>query len=112
LIYPRKEVKAHGTGQAIEGAFEAGHTALVIEDVVTTGSSILTAIKTLEEAGLIVRDIAVLVDREQGGQAVLMDKGYHLHAVLTISQMLDALQDQERISAEMVQAVQAYLRNA
>lgn len=112
LIYPRKEVRAHGTGQAIEGTFEAGHTALVIEDVVTTGGSLLTAIKTMEDAGLVVRDVAVLVDREQGGQAALTDNGYRLHAVLTISQILDTLRDQECISAETHQTVSAYLRNA
>lgn len=110
LIYPRKEVKAHGTGQAIEGVFEAGQTALVIEDVVTTGGSLLAAVKTMEEAGLVVRDVAVLVDREQGGKAMLAHQGYHLHAVLTISQILDTLRDRERISAEMVQTVTAYLR--
>ena len=52
MIYPRKEVKAHGTGLAIEGAFEKGQTALAVEDVITTGGSILTSIKTLEEGGL------------------------------------------------------------
>jgi uridine monophosphate synthetase len=109
LIYPRKEVKAHGTGQTIEGSFEKGHAALVIEDVVTTGGSLLAAVKMMEEAGLVVRDMAVLVDREQGGKEALADMGYHLHAALTIGEILDVLRDQECISAEMYQTVKTFL---
>ena len=105
LIYPRKEVKAHGTGQAIEGAFEKGHTVLVVEDVVTSGGSILKAIKTMEEAGLIVRDVVVLVDREQGGRERLANSGYRLHAILTMGEILDVLRDHERISPKMHQKV-------
>jgi orotate phosphoribosyltransferase len=109
LVYPRKEVKTHGTGQAIEGAFEPGQTALVVEDVVTSGGSILAAIEKLEVAGLVVRDVAVLVDREQGGRAALAEKACQLHTVLTIGQILDTLQDQARISPETYHAVKSYL---
>jgi uridine monophosphate synthetase len=109
LIYSRKEVKAHGTGQAIEGMFEKGQRALVVEDVVTTGGSILTAIQTLEQAGLVVGDIVVLVDREQGARAALSAAGYHLHALLTISQILEGLRDRQRISLETYQTVKTHL---
>jgi len=109
LIYPRKEVKAHGTGQAVEGMFERGQRALVVEDVATTGGSILAAIQTLEGAGLVVGDVVVLVDREQGAGAALSAAGYQLHALLTISQILDGLRDQQRISPETHQSVKTYL---
>ena len=109
LIYPRKEIKAHGTGRAVEGVFERGATALVIEDVVTSGGSLLKAIETLEAAGLIVRDAVVLLEREQGGLATLTSKGYRLHAVLTMSEILDVLQNEGRISAQVHQEVKAYL---
>ncbi|MBN1889375.1 MAG: orotidine-5'-phosphate decarboxylase [Thermoflexales bacterium] len=109
MVYPRKEIKAHGTGQVIEGAFEAGQTVLLIEDLVTSGGSVLTAIEKLEAADLIVRDVIVLIDRQQGGQAALAEKGYQLHAALTIGQILDTLSGQARISPEMYQAVRTYL---
>jgi uridine monophosphate synthetase len=111
LIYPRKEVKAHGTGQAVEGAFEAGHTALVIEDVVTSGRSLIKAIAKLEEAGLVVRDAIALVDREQGGGAALAQRGCRLHAVLTLRQMLDVLHARGCISPETHREVETYLSN-
>lgn len=65
LIYPRKGVKAYGTGKQVEGVWEEGQTAVVIEDLITSGASILTAAGALEEAGLRVRDAVVLIDREQ-----------------------------------------------
>ncbi len=110
LIYPRKEAKDHGTGQAVEGAFQSGQTALAVEDVVTSGGSLLTAIETLEAVGLVVRDVVVLVDREQGGRDRLSEAGYQLHAVLTLGEILDALREEDRIDAETFARVQAYLR--
>jgi uridine monophosphate synthetase len=109
MIYPRKEVKAHGTGQAIEGVCKPGQTAVAIEDVITSGGSIVTAIQTLQDAGLKVQDVVVLVDREQGGGAMLAEKGLHLHAVLTISQILDTLRDEKCISDTMYEEVKRYL---
>jgi len=112
LIYPRKEVKAHGTGRAIEGVFRPGDTALVIEDVLTTGGSLIQAIATLEAAGLVVHDAVVLVDREQGGPAALAEKGYCLHAVLTMTHILDVLRAAGRITPQEHQTVTTYLQAA
>jgi uridine monophosphate synthetase len=99
LIYPRKEVKAHGTSQQIEGEYEAGDQAVVLDDLITTGGSKLAAIEPLEAAGLEVRDVVVLIDREQGGGAELAEAGYRLHAVLRLSEILDLLVGAGRISA-------------
>jgi uridine monophosphate synthetase len=109
LIYPRKEVKAHGTGRAVEGDFEAGQTALVVEDVVTSGDSILQAIESLESAGLSVEDVVVLVDREQGGRESLAERGCRLHAVLTLGEILDVLLEEGRILRETYRDVQRAL---
>jgi len=109
MIYPRKEVKAHGTGQAIEGAFEPGQTAVAIEDVISTGSSIVTAIQTMQDAGLKIEDVVVLVDRNMGGQAVLAEQGVRLHAILTIDQILETLWAKKCISDTIYEAVKRYL---
>jgi uridine monophosphate synthetase len=109
LVYPRKEVKGHGTGQAVEGAFQPGDAAVAIEDVVTSGGSLLTAIETMETAGLEVRDVIVLVDREQGGRARLAEAGYRLHTVLTLSEILDVLKDEALIDGETYAGVRHYL---
>lgn len=92
LVYPRREEKTYGTRRRIEGAFEPGERVVVVDDIVTDGASKLEAIEPLEAAGLVVEDLVVLIDREQGGRERLAAKGYRLHAVLTISACFDALE--------------------
>ncbi len=111
LIYPRREIKEHGTRRAIEGTFEAGETVLLVDDLITRGHSKLEAIAPLEETGLIVRDVLVLIDREQGGAADLSERGYNLHAVLKLGQMLDVLRDENRITLEQHTQVRQYLQS-
>ncbi len=91
LVYPRKEVKDYGTERSVEGAFRPGQTALLIDDLITKGHSKIEAIAPLEAAGLKVKDVLVLVDREQGGVEELDAHGYTVHAVLTLGQILDVL---------------------
>jgi uridine monophosphate synthetase len=111
LIYPRREIKAHGTGQKIEGTFLAGERAVVLDDLITTGGSKLEAIQPLEAAGLIVKDVVVLIDREQGGREELEAAGYRLHAVLRLGEMLERLVEAGRISPERRQQVLATFRD-
>ncbi len=109
LIYPRKELKKHGTGRAIEGVSEKGDTAVVIEDVVSSGGSLFNAIETLEAADLVVRDAVVLVEREQGGLEEVTSRGYRLHYALTLGEIIDVLRNEECISAQQHQAVKAFM---
>jgi uridine monophosphate synthetase len=109
MIYPRREVKEHGTRRAIEGIFRAGEKALLVDDLITRGGSKLEAIKTLQAADLMVEDVLVLIDREQGGGEDLAEQGYRLHAVLKLTQLLGALKARERISAETHAEVLDYL---
>jgi uridine monophosphate synthetase len=101
LIYPRKEVKDHGTRNLIEGNYTPGETVVVLDDLITTGGSKLDAMAPLRDAGLIVKDVVVLVDREQGGREELARHGVTLHAALGVSELLNALVRGGRIS-EMV----------
>jgi uridine monophosphate synthetase len=109
LIYPRKEVKTHGTGRTIEGDFQPGQRAVVIEDLVTSAGSVLAAIQTLEAAGLAVSDVVVLIDRQQGGLQNLAAAGYRLHAALTLSQIVAVLEAANRITSGQAAAVCTYL---
>jgi uridine monophosphate synthetase len=109
LIYPRKEAKAHGTRRAVEGEFQKGELVVVLDDLITTGGSKLEAIAPLEEVGLQVKDVVVLIDREQGGREVLEERGYRLHAVFGLGEMLDVLAQHGRISAAQRDAVKAFL---
>ena len=89
LVYPRREEKGYGTRKRIEGLYRAGERVVVIDDIITDGASKFEAIGPLEEAGLVVRDLVILIDREQGGRELLAAHGYTLHSVLTISQCFD-----------------------
>ncbi|MCB0223664.1 MAG: orotate phosphoribosyltransferase, partial [Anaerolineae bacterium] len=109
LIYPRKEAKAYGTGRTVEGVFAAGDKAVIIEDLVTSGGSVLKAIEQLKAVGITVTDAAVLIDREQGGQANLAEKSCQLHAALQLSDILATLYSAGRISAEQLAEVKQYL---
>jgi len=91
MVMRRKEVKDYGMKKLIEGKFKAGQKCCIIEDVITTGSSIFETIAPLEQAELIAKDVAVLIDREQGGAKNLQDKGYRVHSVLTLSSILETL---------------------
>jgi uridine monophosphate synthetase len=109
LIYPRQEAKGYGTRRLVEGTWNAGETVAVLDDVITTGASKLEAIHPLEESGLVVRDIVVLIDREQGGGAALAAAGYRLHALLRMRQILDALARRGRITQAERERVEGLL---
>ncbi|MCB9079481.1 MAG: orotidine-5'-phosphate decarboxylase [Anaerolineaceae bacterium] len=109
LIYPRKEAKAYGTGQTVEGVFAAGDKAVIIEDLVTSGGSVIKAVEQLKAVGITVTDAAVLIDREQGGRANLAAEGCQLHAALQLSDILATLYAAGRISAEQLAEVKQYL---
>jgi orotate phosphoribosyltransferase len=79
----RKEAKRHGTGRPIEGNLEAGMEVVVVEDVITSGGSAQQAIATVEGQGGRVLGVLAVVDREQGGRAVLEEKGVRVVALTT-----------------------------
>jgi orotate phosphoribosyltransferase len=73
----RKEAKAHGTGQRLEGQWKAGQRALIVEDTTTTGRSLLDAVHATEDAGLVVVATACLVDRGASTARTLEGYGFH-----------------------------------
>jgi len=109
FIYPRKEAKEYGTRVEIEGEFRPGETAVVIDDLATTGESKFEAIQKLTAAGLTVRDVVVLVDRQSGAAQALSAAGLRLHAVFTLSALLDYWQRAGSIPAEQIAAARAFL---
>ncbi len=111
MITPR-EPKSHGLDSTIDGAFVPGETVLAIDDVVTHADSKLEAIRRLEANGLIVHDVAVLVDREQGGPEQLAAAGYTLHAATRLSQLLDYWHAAGGIDDATYAKVRAYLAGA
>lgn len=80
----RKESKEHGTGRDVEGPVGAGDTAIIVEDVVTTGGSALKAIERAEAFGIRVLGVMAIIDRLEGGGEAFERAGYPLRTLLTI----------------------------
>ena len=78
FLIVRKDAKEYGTGERIEGVLEAGERVLVIEDVVTTGGALISAIEALRAADLVVESALCVLDREEGGNEALRALGVHL----------------------------------
>lgn len=110
LLYARREEKGYGTKRRIEGVFQAGEHVVVIDDIVTDGTSKLEAIEPLEAAGLIVEDLVILIDREQGGRERLAARGYRLHAVLAISACFDELERAGLVEPSLLRAAREFLK--
>jgi uridine monophosphate synthetase len=109
MVYPRLDAKSHGTRRAVEGRYEPGETVVVVDDVISSGLSKLEAIKPLEDVGLKVADVVVLVDRQPPGANEIEMAGYRLHAVTTLERITEHLVVAGRLQAEMGDTVRNFL---
>jgi orotate phosphoribosyltransferase/uridine monophosphate synthetase len=110
LIYAR--IRPEGTGKrGIEGRFNAGDTALIIDDLITRGSSIMETAELLEENGLKVKDVIVLIDREHGAAERLRRHSYNLMSILKLDVMLTHYKSRGLISEETYNTSAEYLRS-
>lgn len=100
LIYPRKIAKSYGTGRSIEGVWEVGQTAVLLDDVMQTGESILQAIVSLKAGGIQVHDAVILIDREYSESHSMLGEEYKIHSLFKLSQLLEILEENGRISSK------------
>jgi orotate phosphoribosyltransferase len=84
----RKEAKAHGTGQLIEGPFVKGDRVAIVEDVITTGGSALKAIRAVQVAGGVIAGVLAVVDRDEGGREAIEAAGFSVIALTTADRIL------------------------
>ena len=110
LIYVRKQVKEHGTGKAVEGVTCHDMKLLMIEDVVTSGGSVINALKSIKEEKMIVTDACAIVDRMEGATEALQDEGVKLHSLLTINDITQSLFEQKLITEDILKQVQDRIR--
>ncbi|XP_034113456.1 uridine 5'-monophosphate synthase [Drosophila albomicans] len=109
MLVRRKEAKAYGTKKLIEGIYQAGDTCLIVEDVVTSGSSVLDTVRDLQSEGIVVTDAIVVVDREQGGAGNIAKHGVRMHSLFTLSFLLNTLHEAGRVEKATVDAVAKYI---
>lgn len=109
MIYTRKEAKDYGTKKMVEGSFKKGQTAVVIDDVISDGASKLEAIGPLQNEGIKVKDVFVIVDRGQGGPTVLKKKGFNCHSLATIDEVIAILKKHNKITEEQARKARRFM---
>ena len=105
LIYVRSKPKEHGTTKSIEGKISAGMKVVMVDDVVTTGTSVLNGINQLKEAGLLVSDLYVIINRLEGGDKALSDIGVQTHRLTDILEITDILFQEKLIDKEIFEKI-------
>ena len=98
MVYVRREEKGHGLGKLVEGAVRPRWRALVVDDLATTGGSMLSAVEALRGAGCVVTDAVVLVDRLEGGKTRLAASGVKLRAFADVKDLVKILYDQKKVT--------------
>lgn len=109
LIIKRKEAKQHGTKKMIEGIYSQGQNCLLVEDVITSGASLLETIPEIENEGITVSDIVVVLDRQQGGKQMLEKKGYRVHTLFDISEVCALLREEGLLADDEIQRINDFL---
>jgi len=105
LIYVRNKPKEHGTTKSIEGKISAGMKVVMVDDVVTTGTSVLNGINQLKESGLLVSDLYVIINRLEGADKALSDIGVQTHQLTDILEITDILFQEKLIDKEIFEKI-------
>ena len=105
LIYVRNKPKEHGTTKSIEGKISAGMKVVMVDDVITTGTSVLNGIKQLKESGLAVSDVFVIINRLEGADKAFTDIGVQIHQLTDILEITSTLFQEKLINKEIFEKI-------
>jgi uridine monophosphate synthetase len=109
MIWPRMPVKDHGTGVRVEGAFKAGERVLLLDDLITTGTSKVEAIEILRSEGLVVQDLAVLIERGRQGRVDMETQDVRLLAFFHVKELFALCAQLGAISPAEMSAMEAWV---
>jgi orotate phosphoribosyltransferase len=105
LIYVRNKPKEHGTTKSIEGKISAGMKVVMVDDVMTTGTSVLNGIKQLKDSDLSISDVFVIINRLEGADKVFSDMGIQIHQLTDILEITNILFQEKLISKEIFEKI-------
>ncbi len=105
LIYVRNKPKEHGTGKAIEGKLRKDMRVVLVDDVTTTGISLVNTIKTLREAGAIVTDACVIINRFEGSTDLLNKENVKLHEITNVIEITNLLNKENLVDHQTIELV-------
>lgn len=111
LIYVRSKPKDYGTSKSVEGQIHEGMRVVMIDDVATTGGSIVNAIKSLKEAGIVIEDAYVIVNRMEGADEALKELGVKLHSITNVMQITQTLHEQKLVDDNILEKVRKQIGN-
>lgn len=111
MLMRRKEAKSYGTKKVIEGHYKQGDSCLIIEDVVTSGSSVLETVNDLRKEGLKAEKAIIILDREQGGKQNLSTNNVQMKSLFTMTELINILVKNSKITEQMGKDVKDYLSN-
>ena len=106
LIYVRSKPKDYGTSKSVEGKIQEGMKVVMIDDVATTGGSVINGIKSLKEAKIKVEDAYVIVNRMEGADEALKKEDVTLHSIANVIQITKSLHEQNLVDDDILQKVQ------
>ena len=109
LIYYRQARKEHGVRKKVEGTLERNDRVLIVDDLITTGESVIEAAEVVRDQGGVVNELVVLLDREQGGQQRLRSSRIEPHVLFKISDAMTWLHSVGLISDEIYRMVRQYI---
>ena len=109
MIYVRKRPKSYGTQEMIEGVLEKNAKVVLIDDMATSAFSKLAFIEGIRQAGGIVNDVVIVLDREQGGVEALANERVKLHSLITLKELLQYMKDNNLIDENKYNGILKYL---
>ncbi|MCH2046197.1 MAG: orotidine-5'-phosphate decarboxylase [Saprospiraceae bacterium] len=111
MIVKRKEAKKYGTKKIVEGVFEKGQKCIILDDVISSGISMIETLEALKKEGLQTTDVLAIVNRMQGGVPALESHGYRVHCVYEMDEILSVLLEYNKISKQQAEDTQEFIRN-
>lgn len=105
MMYVRKRGESRGHGKLVEGAVRRGSRVIIVDDLVSSGKSLVYSVGALRKAGYRVADAAVLLDRMEGGRSKLESVGVRLHSFTATNDLLEALRDSGLTNKSTVDAI-------
>jgi uridine monophosphate synthetase len=110
LIYYRQARKEHGVRKKIEGILDRNDRVLIIDDLITTGESVIESAEVVRDQGGVVNELAVLLDREQGGKERLRSSRIEPHVLFKISDAMEWLHTVGLIEDKIFDTVERYIK--
>ncbi len=110
MVYVRKKPKDYATREMIEGVFEKGAKVVLIDDMATNAYSKIKFIDGIKNSGGIVKDVVIVLDREQGGSEALEKEGVKLHCLITLKELLFYMKENDMLEEDKLSEILLYLK--